>query len=112
MRQFFAIAIFALLLSGCITAAREREVYGAIGSIGVLQSDATCLAARAGHALAICQLRSLECAARAMDQPVREMPVGQVIDTISDHVDAQTPGLVVRLAIACRRSGQPREKAS
>lgn len=103
MWQAVMSIVSALLLSGCITAVKEREVYGAIRGVGFTEADTRCLAARAGRQLSIRQLRSLQQAAAAMEQPVREKKVGQAIDAISDHVDAETLGRVVRLTIECAR---------
>lgn len=112
MRQVLLIVVSGLLLSGCITAAKEREVYGAIRGVGFLETDARCIAARAGRQLTIRQLRSLERAANAMEKPIREMPVGQVLDAVSDHLDAETLGVIFRLTVECARNRLEQEKSA
>lgn len=104
MRHWWLLPIMAMLLSGCVSAIKEAEVYGAIRGVGFLETDARCLAARAGRQLSIRQLRSLQRAAAAMDKPIREMPVGAVIDAVSDHVDPETLGRIVRLSVECARA--------
>jgi hypothetical protein len=94
----------AVVTQGCVTAVKEREVDSALRGVGFTKADAQCLAARAGRQLSIRQLRSLERAASELDQPVREMPVGDVIDAIRTHVDSDTLATVVRLSTDCARA--------
>jgi len=103
MRSAVAILALGFLGSGCVTAVKEREVFGAMRDVGFTEDDARCLAARAGRQLSIRQLRSLQRAANALDKPVRDMPVGQVIDAIGNNVDGETLGVVVRLSAECAR---------
>ncbi|MFN3371757.1 MAG: hypothetical protein ACK4Z0_09555 [Sphingomonadaceae bacterium] len=93
----------ALGTTGCVTAIKEREVLGAMRDLGFTEADARCLAARAGRQLSVRQLRSLQRAAGELEQPVREMPVGQVIDAIRTHVDGETLGVIVGLSLECAR---------
>ena len=94
----------AVLLSGCVTAIKQTEVNNALRDVGFTQADARCLAARAGRQLSVRQLRSLQQAASSMDKPIREMPVGDVIDAIQNHVDPDTLRIVGRLAAECARA--------
>jgi hypothetical protein len=103
LRTIVAILTLAVTTSGCISAAKEREVFGAMREVGFTETDARCLAARAGRKLSVRQLRSLQRAASELDQPVREMPAGQVIDAIRTHVDSETLGVVVGLTVDCIR---------
>ncbi len=76
-------------------------MFGAMREVGFTETDARCLAARAGRSLSVRQLRSLQRAAGELKQPVQEMPVGQVIEAIRTHVDAETLKTVARLSIDC-----------
>ena len=103
MHAIVAILALALATSGCISAAKEREVFGAMRDVGFTEVDARCLASRAGRTLSIRQLRSLQGAAAAMEQPVKEMPVGDVIAAITAHVDTDTLRTVAGLTADCVR---------
>ena len=103
MRMAVPWLLSSLLLTGCVTALKQQEVYGAIRGVGFLEPDARCIAARAGRQLSIRDLRSLQRAANAIPSPVREATVGQVVDAISDNVEPETLGTVVRLAAECRQ---------
>lgn len=101
-----AVALLALgfVTSGCVTAAKEREVYGAMRDVGFTEADARCLAARAGRQLSIRQLRSLQRAADALEKPILEKPVGEVIEAIRTNVDSETLAVVARLSADCVRA--------
>jgi hypothetical protein len=101
MRATIALLLPCLLLTGCVTAAKQQEVYSAIRDVGFLEADARCIASRAGRQLSIRELRSLQRAANAVERPVRDATVGQVIDAISTNVEPETLGTVVRLASEC-----------
>jgi outer membrane murein-binding lipoprotein Lpp len=104
MRPTVALAaLSSLVVAGCVTAAKEREVLTALRGVGFTETDARCLAARAGRRLSVRQLRSLEQAARAMPTPVAEKPVGEVVAAIRDNVDAQTLRLVAELTVECAK---------
>jgi hypothetical protein len=104
LRKLVAILALALGAQGCVTAVKEREVDSALRGVGFTAADAQCLAARAGRQLSIRQLRALERAANELEQPVREMPVGDVIEAIRTHVDSDTLAVVVRLSADCARA--------
>lgn len=104
MRLAIPWLVLPLLLTGCVTAVKQQEVYGAIHGVGFLEADARCIASRAGRQLSIRDLRSLQRAANAIEGPVREATVGQVIDAISANVEPETLGTVVRLAAECRQA--------
>jgi hypothetical protein len=104
MRVAIPVLLSSLLLAGCVTAAKQQEVYGAIHGVGFLEADARCIASRAGRQLSIRDLRSLQRAAGAIEGPVREATVGQVVDAISQNVEPETLGTVVRLAAECRQT--------
>lgn len=102
--RVWMVPALALLLNGCVGAVKEREVFGAMRDVGFTEADARCLAARAGRSLTVRQLRSLQRAASALDQPVMEKPLGQVIDAIRTNVDGETLAIVVRLSVDCARA--------
>lgn len=104
MRAAISIALGGLLLSGCVTAVKQQEVYSAIRDVGFLENDARCIASRAGRQLSIRELRSLQRAANAVDRPVRDATVGQVIDAISGNVEPETLGTLARLSAECVQS--------
>ncbi|MBO9517732.1 MAG: hypothetical protein J7493_06660 [Porphyrobacter sp.] len=101
MRAAIPLLMSSLLLTGCITAAKQQEVYSAIRDVGFLEADARCISSRAGRQLSIRELRSLQRAANAVERPVRDATVGQVIDAISQNVEPETLGTLVRLASEC-----------
>ncbi len=79
-------------------------MYGTMRDVGFTEADARCLAARAGRQLSVRQLRTLQRAAGSLDQPVLEMPVGDVIAAIRTHVDGDTLAVVARLSADCVRT--------
>jgi hypothetical protein len=87
-----------------VSAIKEREVYGTMRDVGFTEADARCLAARAGRQMSVRQLRSLQRAAGEMDQPVLEMPVGEVLAAIRANVDGETLAVVARLSADCVRA--------
>ena len=101
MRGTVLILLSALALSGCVTARKEAEVYGAISGIGFLEADARCISARAARSLSIAELRSLQRAQRQVSRSETQMTIGQVVDAISDHVEPETLGTVARAASQC-----------
>jgi hypothetical protein len=104
LRKLVALLALALGTQGCVTTAKEREVNNALRGAGFTAADAQCLAARAGRQLSIRQLRTLERAADELEQPVLEMPVGDVIEAIRTNVDSDTLAVVVRLSADCARA--------
>ncbi len=98
------VALAALLLLGACTTVKEREVYGALQGGGFTEADARCLAARAARSLSIRQLRRLQAAVDALEQPVREMPVGEAIDGLRANLDPQTMQIVARVGVECVRA--------
>jgi hypothetical protein len=98
------VALVALALLGACTTVKEREVYGALRGGGFTEADARCLAARAARSLSIRQLRELQAAVDALDQPVREMAVGDAIDGLRANLDPQTVQLVARIGMECVRA--------
>ena len=101
MLRVVALLSFAVLASGCITTRKQSEVDSALRDVGFSEDDARCLASRAGRRLTVRELRSLQRAASAMEQPVREMPVGEVIDAIRNNVDPETLSVISRFAQEC-----------
>ncbi len=106
MLRVFALLSLAALTTGCITARKQSEVNGVLRDVGFSEADARCLATRAGRQLTVRELRSLQRAASAMEQPVREMPVGEVIDAIRNNVDPQTLSIIGGLAAECAQQRQ------
>ncbi|WP_181160205.1 hypothetical protein [Sandaracinobacter neustonicus] len=104
MRIIIGAMALAVMLPGCVTAIKHTEVDNALRSVGFTREDARCLASRSSRQLSIGQLRSLQRAASAMDQPIREMPVGDVIDAIRNHVDDDTLVAVGRMAADCMQA--------
>ncbi|MCG2840293.1 hypothetical protein L6Q21_04770 [Sandaracinobacter sp. RS1-74] len=103
MLRICALLTVAALSTGCVTAAKQREVNSALLDVGFTKTDAMCLASRAGRQLSVRQLRSLQRAGAAMEQPVMEMPVGEVLEAIRDNVDTETLSTVARLSAECVR---------
>ncbi len=101
MLKLVAILGLAALTTGCITARKQSEVDTVLRDVGFSEADARCLATRAGRQLTVRELRSLQRAASAMQQPVREMPVGEVIDAIRNNVDPETLSVIGRFAQEC-----------
>lgn len=101
MLRVIALLSLAALTTGCVTARKQSEVNTALRDVGFSEADARCLATRAGRQLTVRELRSLQRAASAMQQPVREMPVGDVIDAIRNNVDPETLGVIAGLAQEC-----------
>ena len=101
MHKVIALLALATLTTGCITARKQSEVNTALRDVGFTETDARCLANRAGRDLTVRELRSLQRAASAMQQPVREMPVGEVIDAIRNNVDPETLSVISRFAQHC-----------
>lgn len=103
-RTVMAVSALALALPGCVSAIKQHEVGTALRDVGFTEADARCLAARAGRQMTVRQLRSLQQAANSMDKPIREMPVGDVIDAVRNHVDPDTLRLMGRLAMECAQA--------
>lgn len=101
MLRVFALLSLAALTTGCITARKQSEVDTALRDVGFSEADARCLATRAGRQLTVRELRSLQRAGSAMQQPVREMPVGDVIDAIRNNVEPETLSVIARFAQEC-----------
>ena len=101
MQRVFVLLTVASLTTGCITARKQSEVDTALRDVGFSETDARCLASRAGRQLTVRELRSLQRAASTMQQPVREMPVGEVIDAIRNNVDPETLSVIAGLAQEC-----------
>lgn len=101
MLRVFALLSLAVLTTGCVTARKQSEVDAALRGVGFSEADARCLATRAGRQLTVRELRSLQRAGSAMQQPVREMPVGEVIDAIRDNVDPQTLSIIAGFTQEC-----------
>lgn len=101
MLRVIALLSLAAMTTGCITARKQSEVDTALRDVGFSEADARCLATRAGRQLTVRELRSLQRAASAMQQPVREMPVGEVIDAIRNNVDPETLSVISRFAQEC-----------
>ena len=110
MLRVFALLSLAALTTGCITARKQSEVNTALRDVGFTETDARCLASRAGRQLTVRELRSLQRAATAMPQPVMEMPVGDVLNAIRDNVDTNTLSIIARLTSECVQ-GRLQEKA-
>jgi len=87
-----------------VSAIKEREVYGTMRDVGFTEADARCLAARAARQMSIRQLRSLQSAADALEKPILEKPVGEVIAAIRTNVDSDTLAIVARLSADCVRA--------
>ena len=104
IRAIAVASVLAIGLPGCVTAIKQREVNTALTDVGFTQEDARCLARQASRNLSISQLRSLQRAAGSLQQPIREMPVGDVIDNIRAHVDPETLQAVGRMAADCARA--------
>ena len=99
------VAILALLLlqTGCVTAVKQREVDAALRDVGFTQADADCAARRAARQMSIRELRSLQRAANGVQQPVRDMQVGALLDTVLENVDPDTLGTIARIGAECAR---------
>jgi hypothetical protein len=101
--------VSGLLLSGCVTSIKEREVDSALRGVGFLAQDRQCLAARAARQLSIRQLRQIQAAANALDQPVTEMTIGDALTRLQRHIDPETVRVmatVARECVATRLEGQ------
>ena len=103
-RTVSVITAMGIGLSGCVSAIKQHEVNTALTDVGFTQADARCLARQAGRNLSVSQLRSLQRAAGTMQQPIREMPVGDVIDAIRTNVDPETLRAVGQMAADCARA--------
>lgn len=109
MHRLVPLLAIATLSSGCVvTTAKQNGVDGALRDVGFSEEDARCVASRAGRQLTVRQLRSLQRAGAAMQQPVREMPVGDVIDAIRDNVEPATLSIIRGLATECLQQRRDR----
>ncbi|WP_199554699.1 hypothetical protein [Sandaracinobacteroides hominis] len=98
----------ALATSGCVSAIKQSEVQTAMQGVGFTQEDARCAGARAGRQLSARELISLQRAASRLQQPVREMKVGDVMDAFTENVQPSTLATVARIGAECAQQRQAR----
>lgn len=112
MQRLVAIGALALATSGCVSAIKQSEVQTAMIGVGFSREDAQCAAMRAARHLSARELISLQRTASRLQQPVREMKVGDLLDTVSENVDPQTLGTIARLGAECLQQRQARAAAA
>ncbi len=108
MPRIALIIALGVLSSGCVAAIKQSEVDSALRGAGFTVDDARCASLRAARRLSVSELRSLQRVTTRVNQPVREMKVGELYDAVMDNVDPATIGTIARIGAECAQQRQQR----